>query len=134
MKEKYITAHMETAYVYAKLSYCERRKVGCIIVDGDRVVSIGYNGTPPGFENVCEIDGVTRPEVIHAEDNALRKLEYSATGMSLFVTTAPCIHCAKLIIKSNIAEVFYGEEYKNTSGIEYLRTSGIQIRQVNLTS
>lgn len=133
MKEKYISAHMNVAHVYSKLSYCVRRKVGCIIVDGDRVVSIGYNGTPPGDENVCEIDGVTKPEVIHAEDNALRKLNFKAHGMSLFVTTAPCKSCADLIKDSGIAEVFYNECYNNTDGIDYLQSVGIPVRQIDLS-
>ena len=130
MKEKFITAHMEVAQVYAKLSYCVRRKVGCVIVDQDRIVSIGFNGTPPGFENVCEIDGKTRSEVIHAEDNALKKLNYSAEGMCLFVTTAPCIHCAKIIVNSNVSVVYYDDEYNNIDGLNYLRNKNITVCKV----
>lgn len=133
MKEKYIHAHMNVAHIYSKLSYCVRKQVGCIIVDGDRVVSIGYNGTPPGEENVCEIDGVTKPSVIHAEDNALRKLNFRAHGMSLFVTAAPCTGCAQLIETAGIAEVFFNEYYKNTNGVDYLQSVGIPVRQIDLS-
>jgi len=124
---------MNAAHAYAKASYCIRRKVGCIIVDGDRVISIGYNGTPPGFENICEIDNVTRPEVIHAEDNALRKLHYVTNGAILFVTTAPCVECAKIIVKSAISTVYYDDEYNNEDGIQYLLAHGIDSHHITTT-
>lgn len=132
MKERMLLAHMKAAYVYADLSYCERRRVGCVVVDGDRIVSIGYNGTPPGEDNVCEIDGVTKTSVIHAEDNALRKLNYNATGMIMFVTTAPCIHCAKLIIPSGITAVYYDDLYKNTLGLELLQQHDIVVTKITI--
>ena len=129
-----LQAHMKSAHAYASVSYCVRRQVGCIIVDGDRVVSIGYNGTPPGSENVCEVNGVTKPDVIHAEDNALKKLNYRANGMSLFVTTAPCVCCAKLILESEVSDVYYDDEYKNIKGLEYLNDNGIPTRKIIITT
>ena len=123
---------MNAAYVYAKLSYCVRRQVGCVIVDGDRIVSIGYNGTPSGEDNVCEIDGITKPSVIHAEDNALRKLGYQAHGMSMFVTTAPCVHCAQMIIPSGITAVYYDDVYRNTLGLDLLQQHGIEVTKITI--
>lgn len=132
MNTKIIKAHMEAAYAYARASTCVKRKVGSIIVDGDCTVSIGYNGTPPGSDNVCEIDGRTRPDVIHAEDNALRKLNHIAPGMALFVTTAPCERCAELIKTAGIREVFYHDTYKNSIGLEYLNDHNIPTHKVDL--
>jgi len=119
---------MEVAHVYAKLSHCTRRKVGCLLVKDDSPIAFGYNGTPKGEDNCCECDGVTKVEVIHAEDNALRKLTRStesAVGATMFVTTAPCILCAPRIVDAKIKEVYYGEVYRNDDGIEYLKKHGI---------
>lgn len=144
-------AHMKAAYVYADLSYCNRRKVGCVIVKHnpeskgtDRIISIGYNGTPPGEDNCCEEwveDGdylsgfFTKSNVIHAEHNAIKKLqETTETGENtiLFVTTAPCVHCAERIINFGIKHVVYDEVYRNEHGIEYLREHGIKVEKLTL--
>lgn len=130
MKRKHITAHMQAAYVYSQLSYCNRKQVGCVIVKDDRIISIGYNGTPSGWDNDCENDeGLTKPEVIHAEANALAKLaksNESGEGASVFVTCAPCIHCAKMLVQTSVKEVYYGEEYRNTEGLDFLERGGIK--------
>jgi dCMP deaminase len=135
MNSRQKTAHMKVAHIYAKLSYCKRRQVGCIIVEGDRVISIGYNGTPPNSCNCCENeDGLTKPEVIHAEDNALRKLKkynYDLSHASLFVTCAPCPNCAGLIVNSGIKHVVYNELYKNDDGINILINNGIIVESLN---
>lgn len=129
MKLRQAIAHMKAAYVYAGLSYCKRRQVGCVIVHSDRIISIGYNGTPPGCDNCCEdASGNTKPEVIHAEHNAIKKLEHSPNvgkNATLFVTTAPCLFCAKLIRNFGIGHVFYDEMYRTDEGICYLRDHGI---------
>lgn len=134
MKDKYIIAHMKSAYVYADLSYCQRRKVGCIIVKNDTPIAIGYNGTPPGDDNCCEDeDGNTKSNVIHAEDNALRKLTKStesAEGSTMFVTTAPCIVCAPRIVDAGISKVYYSEAYRNADGINYLVGHGVEVVHV----
>ncbi len=122
-------AHMKAAHVYAKLSYCKRRQVGCLIVKANRIISIGYNGTPPGWDNICEDkQGNTYPHVYHAEANAISKLARAAEsgeGASLFVTAAPCFECAKLIAQVGIVDVFYADVYKNADGIEFLQKCNI---------
>lgn len=134
MKERQSKAHMRAAQVYADLSYCNRLKVGCVIVKDHRIISIGYNGTPPGADNRCEDENnVTYDSVIHAEDNAIRKLEQSpetGDGASLFVTTAPCFLCAGLILNAGVREVFYNIPYKNERGIERLQTHGVTVKQL----
>lgn len=134
MKEKYKIAHMKAAHVYAELSYCKRKQVGCVIVKGDRIISIGYNGTPEGWDNTCEDkDGTTLPEVLHAELNAIGKLAEDDGGgrnASLFVTISPCLPCAVLIKRAGIKEVYYYEEYRTSEGIEFLRKCGILVEQV----
>ena len=139
MKQSMIQAHMRAAYAYAQTSHCVRLQVGCVVVDTnphtmqDTVVSIGYNGTPSGEDNVCELpDNTTKPSVIHAEDNALRKLMFQANGMSLFCTTSPCLTCAELIRKSGITSVYYGTIYRMDDGIQYLHNNGIEVHQVVL--
>jgi len=131
MKEKYIDAHMDVAYRYAKLSSCTRRKVGCVIVKNDSILAFGYNGTPPDEDNCCEDENnITKPNVIHAEDNALRKLTRStesAQNATMFVTTLPCIICAPRIHAAGITTVYYSEVYANTEGLEYLERRGIQV-------
>lgn len=135
MKEKFAKAHMKAAYVYSELSYCTRRQVGCIIVKHDSIIAFGYNGTPSGAENVCEdCDGNTKPEVIHAEDNALRKLTKgteSADGAVMFVTTAPCKLCASRIIDAGIKTVYYADLYRNANGIDYLKNRGVDVIQLS---
>lgn len=134
MKQRQIKAHMEAARVYAGLSYCERRKVGCVIVKDDRIVSIGYNGTPAGECNTCEgTDGQTLTHVIHAEDNALRKLvnePETCKDSTMFVTTAPCFPCAEKIIAASIKHVYYDDIYRNDLGIQHLRNNGVTVEQL----
>jgi len=134
MKEKFITAHMRAAFVYAELSSCVRRKVGCVIVKNGTPIAIGYNGTPSGEDNCCETEeNVTKPNVIHAEDNALRKLtksSESAEGAIMFVTTAPCESCASRIIDAGISKVYYVDLYRNKDGIDYLNARRLETHQL----
>ena len=134
MKEKFKHAHMEVAYVYGRLSYCQRRKVGCVVVLGDRIISIGYNGTKPGESNVMQDEhGNTLPTVIHAEKNALDKISgYDLSQAVLFTTLAPCANCAELIIDSGIRYVLYSEEYRLRDGILKLEEAGIVVEQVTI--
>lgn len=131
---------MRTAYNYAELSSARRLKVGAIIVKDNRIVSIGYNGMPEGWDNNCEItqsDGTmkTRPEVLHAEMNALGKLARSAESgesATMFVTHSPCIECAKLIHVSGIRRVFYSEDYRSSEGVDFLRRSDIEVTKLDI--
>lgn len=136
MKIKHALAHMQAAHIYANLSYCVRKKVGCVIVKDDSIIAIGYNGTNPGEENICEDEnGKTKDNVVHAEDNALRKLIRSpnnAIDSTVFVTTCPCIDCARRLAGAGIKAVYYDEIYKNTDGIEYLKKRGIEIHKIHV--
>ena len=134
MKEKFKRIHMDVAEQYARLSYAQRRQVGCVIVIDDIVVP-GYNGTPAGWDNSCEVpDGsATLPEVIHAEQNALDKITRSAlssVGASVFVTTAPCIECSKRLQGARVKEAFYRDVYRNEDGIGFLRRAGIHVERI----
>ena len=134
MKEKFKQAYMDVAERVAQLSHAQRAKVGAIIVKDDRIISIGYNGMPSGWENACEEDGKTKPQVLHAETNAIAKLAQSSESGKdaiLFCTHLPCIECAKLIYQSGIKEVYYREEYNAAkgSGKDFLTLSGITIAQ-----
>ena len=124
------------ARIWAENSYCERRKVGAIIVKDKMIISDGYNGTPAGFENVCEdADGVTKPYVLHAEANAITKVAKSANncdGSTLYVTAAPCIECSKLIIQAGIKRVVYGEQYRLTDGIDLLKRAGVDVEYLDI--
>ena len=125
---------MNVAEQYARLSYAQRRQVGCVIIIDDIVVP-GYNGTPAGWDNRCETaDGsATLPHVIHAEQNALDKITRSAlssVGASVFVTTAPCIECSKRLVGARVKEVFYRDIYKNEDGLEHLRKAGIRVERI----
>jgi|TARA_B110000908_G_C10253935_1_gene454041 dCMP deaminase len=127
-------SYMQVAYQFSKLSYAERRKVGCIIVKDHQVISFGYNGMPHGFDNTCEIDNTTKPEVLHAESNAIMKVAkstMSCEGAELFTTTCPCFGCAKLIIQAGISKVYYTEDYRDMGGVDLLRQAGIIVEQVN---
>ena len=131
MKYQLKKAHMEAAFTYAKLSYCERKQVGCVIVKNDTPIAIGYNGTPSGEDNCCEgDDGKTLPNVVHAEDNALRKLirsHESSVDSIVFITAAPCIRCAEKLKDAQVSEVYYAEIYGgHIQGIEYLNKHGIK--------
>jgi dCMP deaminase len=137
MKKKYIKAHMKAAYIYAELSSCKRRKVGCVIVKHNSIIAIGYNGTPSGEDNCCEdtTTGLTKPHVIHAEDNALRKLTNSSesgAGAVMFITTAPCIFCASRIVDAGIKHVFYDDLYRSADGVAYLQGRGITVDQISI--
>ena len=127
---------MKAAYLYANLSYCKKRKVGCVIVKEDRIISIGYNGTPKEWQNVCEDEsGNTLPHVFHAETNAISKLaksSESSQGSSIFITSSPCIDCAKLIFQSGCKEVFYNEDYRSKEGIEFLKKSNVPVYQIKI--
>ena len=121
--------YLRMARIWSENSYCQRRKVGALVVKNKMIISDGYNGTPSGFENVCETeDNVTKPYVLHAEANAITKLarsENNSDGATLYVTASPCIECAKLIIQAGIKRVVYGEKYRLTDGIDLLERAGV---------
>lgn len=123
--------YLRMAKIWAENSYCQRRQVGALIVKDNMIISDGYNGTPVGFENVCEDDnGVTHPYVLHAEANAITKIARSgnnSNGATLYVTDSPCIECAKLIIQAGIKRVIYGRAYRLTDGIDLLRRANIEV-------
>ena len=133
---------MKTAKIFAELSSARRLHVGAIVVKDDRIISIGYNGMPSGWDNNCENDFVneigelilkSKPEVLHAETNAIAKLAKSTEsgdGAVLFVTHSPCLDCAKLIFQSGICGVFYRDSYRNTDGTAFLERSGVKVTQV----
>ena len=134
------TIHLNVAHEYAQLSRARRLKVGCVIVKDDRIISVGYNGTPAGRDNDCEyIEELpnggqlkTKPEVLHAESNALMyalREGVSTVGCELFTTHSPCYDCCKLIVSSGITIVYYDEEYRDTSGIDFLEECGITVLQ-----
>ena len=121
--------YLRMAAIWAENSYCQRRKVGAIIVKDSMIISDGYNGTPSGFENVCEDEyGVTKPYVLHAEANAITKVarSNSSDGATLYITASPCVECSKLIIQAGIRRVVYNELYRITDGIELLRRAGVE--------
>jgi len=168
MKDKFKRAYMATAKTFADLSTAKRLQVGAIVVKDDRIMSIGYNGMPAGWDNTCEVrewmnpeaggwldpdeintqwpyeeftEGqsvgryklVTKPEVLHAESNAISKLARSSEsgeGAAIFITHSPCMDCAKLIYQSGITSVFYGSSYRDDSGIRFLQSSGIKVEQI----
>lgn len=137
MKTKFVKLYSDIAKRVAELSSARRLKCGAIIVRDDRIISIGYNGMPAGWDNNCEFeqaDGslVTRPEVLHAETNAIAKLAKSTEsgdGADMFITHSPCIQCAKLIYQSGIGRVYFGEHYRLDDGIRFLKQSSIEIIQ-----
>ncbi|MDR0982253.1 MAG: dCMP deaminase family protein [Culturomica sp.] len=128
--------YLRMARIWAENSYCKRRQVGALIVKDKSIISDGYNGTPSGFENICEDeDNKTKLYVLHAEANAITKMAKSAnssSGATLYVTASPCIECAKLIIQSGIVRVVYSEAYHCTSGIELLQKAGIQVDLIEI--
>jgi dCMP deaminase len=123
--------YLRMARVWAENSYCRRRQVGALIVRDGAIISDGYNGTPAGFENVCEDEeGRTKPHVLHAEANAITKVaksNNSSQGATLYVTASPCIECAKLIIQAGIRRVVYSEDYRAADGLDLLRRAGIEV-------
>ena len=128
--------YLRMAAIWAENSYCQRRKVGALGVKEKMIISDGYNGTPSGFENVCEdAHGVTHPYVLHAEANAITKLARSGNNSdqaTLYVTASPCIECAKLIIQAGIRRVVYAEQYRLTDGIDLLRRAGVEVEHLPL--
>ena len=128
--------YLRMALIWAENSYCQRRKVGALVVKDKMIISDGFNGTPSGFENVCEDENqVTRPYVLHAEANAITKLARSHNNSdeaTLYVTASPCIECAKLIIQSGIKRVVYGEKYRLDDGIQLLVRAGIEVEFLNM--
>ncbi len=127
--------YIRMAQIWAENSYCNRRKVGALIVKDKMIISDGYNGTPAGFENICEDDnGLTKPYVLHAEANAITKIacsNNSSSGATMYVTTSPCIECAKLIIQAGIKRVIYSEKYRLEDGLELLRRANIEVVYIN---
>lgn len=136
---------MKTAETFAELSHARRLHVGAIVVKDDRIISIGYNGMPAGWDNNCEYEVIvedgddytaelkTRPEVLHAESNAIAKLARSSQSgrdADIFITHAPCLDCAKLIYQSGISSVYYRNSYRNMAGVEFLEKSGIEVEQL----
>jgi dCMP deaminase len=143
MKQKFRDAFMKVAETFAELSSARRLHVGAAIVKEDRIISIGYNGMPSGWDNNCEdyfgldLNGnptlVTKREVLHAETNAIAKLARSpesGLGATLFVTHAPCLDCAKLVYQSGINSVYYRNSYRDTSGVEFLTKAGVTVEQI----
>jgi dCMP deaminase len=147
MKQKFIEAHMKVAETYAQLSSAKRLQVGAVIVKNDTIIGIGYNGMPSGWDNECEdvvtptlpyLQGngptlKTKDEVIHAEQNCLAKVTKSTNsseGADMFVTHAPCIHCAKLVHQSGIRKVFYRNTYRDDGGLKFLQKCGVEIEKV----
>jgi len=152
MKEKFVDAYMDVAERFAELSSARRLHVGAIVVKDDRIISIGYNGMPAGWDNDCEYEveefqteyGVgsklvktgelkTKPEVLHAETNAIAKLaksNESGMGATMFITHAPCLDCAKLIYQSGISSVLYRNTYRDSGGLEFLSTSKVEVNKV----
>ena len=132
--EKFDKSYLDMAAIWARNSYCKRRQVGAIIVKDRMIISDGNNGTPSGFENICEDEsGVTKPYVLHAEANAITKVAKSGNsslGATLYVTASPCMECAKLIIQAGIRRVVYRDEYRITDGIDLLRKAGIEVEKV----
>ena len=132
---KFDDKYLQMAAVWAKNSYCKRRQVGALLVKDKMIISDGYNGTPSGFENVCEDEnGVTKPYVLHAEANAISKVAKpgnSSAGATLYITASPCIECAKLIIQAGITRVVYKDEYRLLDGVELLRRAGIEVEKVD---
>jgi dCMP deaminase len=142
MKKKWIDAFMDTAARFAQLSSAKRLQVGAVVVQDNRIISIGYNGTPAGWDNTCEeeviddrwyVTNKTKPEVIHAEANAISKLARDGErglGADLFCTHAPCIECAKLVYGAGIKKMYYRHSYRDTAGIDFLQKCGVEVEHV----
>lgn len=128
--------YLRMAKIWAENSYCQRRKVGALVVKDQMIISDGYNGTPSGFENVCEDENnVTKPYVLHAEANAITKIARSGNsseGATMYITASPCIECAKLIIQAGIKRVIYSEKYRIEDGITLMQKAGIEVVYIDL--
>jgi dCMP deaminase len=135
-QKKYDVTYLKMAQEWGNLSYCERRKVGALIVKNNRIISDGYNGTPSGFENFCEDeDGYTKWYVLHAEANAITKVAsstQSCDGATLYITLSPCKQCSKLIYQAKIKRLVYAVQYKDTSGIEFLKKAGVIVDHIKI--
>lgn len=134
--KKFDKSYIEMAHVWAKNSYCDRRKVGALIVKDRMIISDGYNGTPSGFENVCEDEnGATKAYVLHAEANAITKVaksNNSSLGATLYITDSPCIECAKLIIQAGIKRVVFDRRYRITDGLDLLNRANVELEELHL--
>lgn len=134
-QEKLDLRYLRMARIWAENSYCKRRQVGALVVKDKMIISDGYNGTPSGFENVCEdADNVTKPYVLHAEANAITKLARSnnnSDGSTLYITDSPCIECAKLIIQAGIKRVVFAQKYRLVDGLELLQRANIELLHIN---
>ena len=134
--QKFDRSYLKMAEVWAENSYCKRRKVGALIVKNNMIISDGHNGTPSGFENVCEDEnGVTKPYVLHAEANAITKVAKSGNSSedsTLYVTASPCLECSKLIIQAGIKRVVYKDAYRLQDGPDLLKKAGIEVEQVDI--
>jgi dCMP deaminase len=143
MKPKFVIAHMKAASVYAELSSAKRLQVGCVIVKDNTIIGIGYNGMPAGWDNNCEnviqhsddtVELKTKPEVLHAETNAVAKVARSTNsteGADMFVTHAPCLDCAKLIHQAGIKKVYFGNHYRDNIGVDFLQQCGVVVTHVD---
>ena len=132
-QERYDLAYINMATEWSKLSHCSRKQVGALIVKDGMIISDGYNGTPTGFENSCELDGLTKWYVIHGEANAILKCArhgQSCDGATLYQTHSPCKDCSKLILQSGIKRLVYREDYKDTDGLEFLKQAGVEIKKI----
>ncbi len=136
MASKFDDKYLRMAKIWASNSYCKRRQVGALLVKDNMIISDGYNGTPSGFENICEDEnGVTKPYVLHAEANAITKVAKSgnsAAGATLYVTASPCVECSKLIIQSGIRRVVYSDEYRLDDGIRLLKRAGVEVEKMEV--
>ena len=127
--------YLRMARIWAENSYCKRRQVGALVVKDKMIISDGYNGTPSGFENICEENDITKPYVLHAEANAITKLARSSNnsdGSTLYVTASPCIECAKLLIQAGIKRVVYAEKYRLNDGIQLMERAGIKVEFLDI--
>lgn len=127
--------YLRMARIWAENSYCKRRQVGALVVKDKMIISDGYNGTPSGFENICEENDITKPYVLHAEANAITKLARSSNNSddsTLYVTASPCIECAKLIIQAGIRRVVYAEKYRLNDGIQLMERAGIKVEFLDI--
>ncbi|NLZ51339.1 MAG: dCMP deaminase family protein [Rikenellaceae bacterium] len=133
---KFDEKYLRMAKIWSTNSYCKRRQVGALLVKDNMIISDGYNGTPSGFENICEDEnGVTKPYVLHAEANAITKIARSgnsANGATLYVTASPCLECSKLIIQSGIKRVVYCDDYRLEDGINLLKRAGIEVEKIEI--
>lgn len=134
--KKFDKSYIEMAHIWAKNSYCDRRQVGALIVKDRMIISDGYNGTPSGFENICEDEnGITKAYVLHAEANAITKVaksNNSSLGATLYITDSPCIECAKLIIQAGIKRVVFDRKYRITEGLDLLRRAEVELDELHM--